>query len=156
MSRRLTVAVAVLTAFAVSAPAYAASGANGCQPTLSDAAGPFGRGMPPARSSIGTGHVLTGVVVSSTDCRPLARARVELWQANRKGRYTRAGSATVVTDGAGRFRLQGPYPPSYEGRPPHIHIRIQATGHEPLLTRYVPARGERRGTIRLVLEPAAL
>ena len=102
------------------------------------------------------GHVLTGLVLSSVDCRPLARARVELWQANRNGRYTRAGSATVFTDGSGRFRLQGPYPPGYEGREPHIHIRVNANGHEPLLTRYVPARGARRGSVRLVLEPAAL
>jgi hypothetical protein len=146
----------VLATFVLAAPAGTASGANACRPTLADAAGPFGRGMPPVRSSIGSGHVLTGTVLSAADCKPLARARVELWQANRNGRYTRAGSATVITDRAGRFRLEGPYPPSYEGREPHIHIRVQATAHEPLLTRYVPARGARHGAIRLVLEPAAL
>ena len=27
-------------------------------------------------------------------------------------------------------------------------------GHEPLLTRYVPPRGARRGSVRLVLRPA--
>ena len=155
---RTTVALLglVLAALVVSAPASPMQGAGGCTPTLSDAAGPFGRGSPPVRSTIGTGHVLTGIVLSSVDCRPLARARVELWQANRNGRYTRAGSATVIADRAGRFRLQGPYPPAYEGREAHIHIRVNANGHEPLLTRYVPARGASRGTVRLVLEPDAL
>jgi protocatechuate 3,4-dioxygenase beta subunit len=145
--------VGVLAAAAV---AVAAPTANACQPTLGDAAGPFGRGLPPVRAKIGTGHVLTGVVLSALDCRPLARARVELWQANRNGRYTRASSATVITDRSGRFRFEGPYPPGYEGREPHIHLRISASLHEQLLTRYVPPRGARSGRLRVVLEPAAL
>ena len=58
------------------------------------------------------------------------------------------------TDRFGRFRFEGPFPPSYEGRPGHIHMRIFAANHEVLLTRYVPSRGSRRGTIRLVLRPA--
>lgn len=135
-------------------PAHSAQAAERCRPTPTDAFGPFGRGTPPLRARIGSGHVLTGAVLSSLDCRPLARARVELWQAGRNGRYTRATSASVITDRGGRFRFEGPYPPSYEGRPGHIHLRIFARGHEPLLARYEPARGARRGTIRLVLRPA--
>jgi len=126
-----------------------------CAPTVSDGAGPFGRGAPPRRSSIGKGHVLTGVVLS-VDCRPLAGARVHLWQANRLGEYTRSGSATVVTDRAGRFRFEGPRPVSYEGRPPHIHLRIVAAKHEVLLTRYVPLPRAKSGSIRLVLIPVQL
>jgi protocatechuate 3,4-dioxygenase beta subunit len=141
---------------ALVAPVSAAPAANACRPTPADAAGPFGRGLPPLRAKIGAGHVLTGVVLSALDCRPLARARVELWQANRNGRYTRATSATVVTDRSGRFRFEGPYPAGYEGREPHIHLRVSASLHEQLLTRYVPARGARSGQLRLVLEPAAL
>ena len=144
------VALAVLASGGVaSAPA-----APGCPPTLGDGAGPFGRGAPPRRSKIGTGHVLTGVVLSSVDCKPLAGARVHLWQANRRGEYVRAGSATVITDKAGRFRFEGPKPVSYEGRPPHIHLRVVAAEHELLFTRYVPASlRASRGTIRLVLVP---
>ena len=122
---------------------------------MSDGAGPFGRGAPPRRSSIGKGHVLTGLVLS-VDCRPLAGARVHLWQANRVGEYTRAGSGTVVTDRAGRFRFEGPRPVSYEGRPPHIHLRIVAAKHEVLLTRYVPLPRAKSGSIRLVLIPVQL
>jgi protocatechuate 3,4-dioxygenase beta subunit len=146
----------VAAAGVLAAQATAQPTAPGCSPTPEDAFGPFGRGMPPVRSSIGTGHVLTGVVLSSVSCRPLPGARVELWQSGRNGQYTRAGSATVITDRAGRFRFEGPFPPSYEGRPPHIHIRVIARGHQPLLARFVPARGERRGSIRLVLRPAEL
>jgi protocatechuate 3,4-dioxygenase beta subunit len=137
-----------------------ASGANGaaaaCAATPPDAFGPFGRGMPPVRAKIGSGHVLTGVVLSTINCAPLRRAAVQLWQSNRNGVYTRAGSATVFTDRNGRFRFEGPFPASYEGRPAHIHIRVIARDHIPLLARYEPARGERRGSIRLVLRPAEL
>ena len=127
-----------------------------CRPTPADGFGPFGRGEPPLRAKIGTGHVLTGVVISALDCKPVRGAHVHLWQANAKGRYTLASSATVITDRAGRFRFQGPYPPSYEGRPGHIHLRVIGGDHLPLLTRYEPPQGARRGNVRLVLAPDAL
>ena len=135
--------VVALAAAAVSAGAPVAATAR-CAPTLTDGAGPFGRGAPPRRAKIGTGHVLTGIVLS-VDCRPLAGARVHLWQANRLGVYTRAGSATVVTDRAGRFRFEGPRPVSYEGRPPHIHLRVIAGEHELLLRATCRAPGAKRG-----------
>jgi protocatechuate 3,4-dioxygenase beta subunit len=131
-------------------------GAAGCQATIPDGFGPFGRGSPPMRASIGKGHVLSGVVLSSLSCKPIRGARVELWQANPKGKYVRASSGTVLTDRSGRFRFEGPYPTAYEGAPPHIHLRVVASGHEVLLSRYVPARGARSGSVRLVLVPQAV
>jgi protocatechuate 3,4-dioxygenase beta subunit len=149
-----SVAVFGLAAAGAGSPA---PGATGCRPTLDDGAGPFGRAAPPRRAKIGTGHVLTGLVLSSVDCKPLAGARIHLWQASRRGEYLRAGSATVVSDRSGRFRFEGPRPVSYEGRPPHIHIRVLADEHELLLTRYVlRTRTTTRGTIRLVLRPQRL
>lgn len=152
---RGALAAVVVTACTAVATAVAAA-APGCPATTPDGFGPFGRGSPPLRASIGKGHVLTGVILSSLDCKPIAGARVELWQSNARGRYVRALSATVLTDRSGRFRFEGPYPASYEGRPPHIHLRIVAPAHEILLTRYEPARGSRRGSIRLVLLPQAV
>jgi protocatechuate 3,4-dioxygenase beta subunit len=146
---------ALVAAGLASGPAGARPGAPGCTPTPEDFAGPFGRGAPPLRAKIGTGHVLTGVVLSALNCRPLRGAQVQLWQSNRQGRYTRAGSATVITDPAGRFRFEGPRPVSYEGREPHIHLRVIARFHRPLLSRYVPA-GRSRGSVRLVLVPEDL
>ena len=145
-------AALALTALAAGGTASAPA-APGCPPTLDDGAGPFGRGAPPRRSKIGTGHVLNGIVLSSVDCKPLAGARVHLWQANRRGQYLRSGSATVVTDRAGRFRFEGPPPVSYEGRPAHIHLRVVAAEHELLFSRYVRRAGATRGSVRLVLVP---
>ena len=148
--------VAVLAATSPGAVGPAAA-APGCPPTLDDGSGPFGRGAPPRRAKIGTGHVLTGTVLSSVDCSPIRGARVHLWQSNRRGDYLRSGSATVVTNAAGRFRFEGPKPVSYEGRPPHIHLRVVADEHELLFTRYVPRTATTaRGHIRLVLRPQRL
>lgn len=150
------VCAATLAATCVGAAGSAAA-APGCPPTLDDGAGPFGRGAPPRRSKIGTGHVLTGVVLSSVDCSPIRGARVHLWQANRRYEYVRAGSATVVTDRNGRFRLEGPRPVSVQGRPAHIHIRVVAPEHELLVTRYVlRTAATTRGHVRLVLRPQRL
>jgi protocatechuate 3,4-dioxygenase beta subunit len=147
----LLAAPALLTAVLLwTAPA---SSAPGCRPTPTDAAGPFAQGEPPLRAKIGRGHVLTGIVLSAVDCRPVAGARVQFWQENGDGVYTRASSGSVMTGRSGRFRFEGPYPPSDGGFPPHIHIRVDAVSFEALLTRYLPPRGSHHGTIRLVLKP---
>ena len=74
---------------------------------------------------------------------PVAGARIELWQANKFGRYNHPsdpnpapldpnfqGSAVQVTDAEGRFRFKtvkpGPYPTGNPNvwRPPHIHFDV--------------------------------
>ena len=146
----------LLAILGVLASAAGSPAAASCRPTLGDGFGPFGRGTPPVRAKIGSGHVLTGVVLSALDCKPIARARVEIWQAAKNGRYTRATSGTVFTNARGRFRFEGPYPASYEGREPHIHLRVSAAVHRQLLLRFVPARGAKQSTMRIVLEPEDL
>ena len=154
---RLVLAAAIVATLAVAAPSAGApaSPVARCAPTFDDGAGPFGRGEPPLRAKIGTGHVLTGTVLS-VDCLPVRGARIHLWQTNTRGEYTRATSATVVANRLGRFRFEGPRPVSYEGRRPHIHLRIVARDHEVLLTRYEPRSGAKTGSIRVVLTPARL
>jgi protocatechuate 3,4-dioxygenase beta subunit len=80
---------------------------------------------------------------------------VSFWQSNAKGVYTQAGSGAVATTQSGRFRFEGPRPKGYNGRPGHIHIKVEAPGFEPLYTEYEP-RGAKRGNVRLVLFPSAL
>jgi protocatechuate 3,4-dioxygenase beta subunit len=156
MKRFWFAAVLLGAAAGLPAPAPAALSAYPCEPTPIDGFGPFGRGRPPLRAKIGTGHVLAGTVIAADTCKPVAGAHVEFWQSNANGVYKLAGSATVVADRSGRFRFQGPAPARYESLPPHIHIRINVAGYKPLLTRYVVAAGERRGRVRLVLEPDQL
>ena len=144
-------AIAVAAAAALALTASGTPAAR-CQPTVSDAAGPFQQsGMnAPRRAKIGTGHVLLGRVVAP-DCGPVARALVVLWQAGPNG-YRPKGRGSVLTDRAGRFRFEGPVPASY-GRQPHIHIAVFHPEYEELLSRYVVRRGAKTGRIRLVLTP---
>jgi protocatechuate 3,4-dioxygenase beta subunit len=135
------------------AAAGAASAPSRCAPTPNAGGGPD-RGTSPLRAKIGTGHVLTGIVLSPS-CTPVAGARVSFWQSNAKGVYSAAGRGAVVTGRAGRFRFEGPMPVAYDGRPGHIHIRVQAADYETLYTEYEP-RGTSHGSVRLVLLPAAL
>jgi protocatechuate 3,4-dioxygenase, beta subunit len=79
-----------------------------------------------------------------TDIRgkPLAKARVEVWQANDKGRYAHSadtdasgpldpnfqGYGTLVTDAQGRYRIKTIKPAPYSGRTPHLHFTATAGG----------------------------
>jgi len=97
--------------------------------------------------------VIRGRVLDDA-CRPVAGALVEIWQANRHGRYNHekdAGNprpldpnfqswAEMTTDGEGRFRFTtikpGSYPVDDRGwvRPPHIHFRVSRRGYRELVT----------------------
>jgi protocatechuate 3,4-dioxygenase beta subunit len=136
-----------------SAASVGAAPAARCALTPNDSGGPD-RGTAPLRAKIGTGHVLTGVVLSPS-CLPIVGARVSFWQSNARGVYTAAGRGAVRTNRSGRFRFEGPMPKAYAGRAAHIHIKVEAPGFEPLFTEYEP-RGARRGSVRLVLRPSGV
>jgi protocatechuate 3,4-dioxygenase beta subunit len=142
-------AAALVAGFALTAAGGRAQAA--CRPTQNDGPGPFQRLDAPRRAKIGTGHVLQGRVLRASDCAPVARALVVLWQAGPNG-YGPRGRGSVLTDRAGRFRFEGPVPTNY-GRGPHIHIAVLHPAYEELLTRYVVRGGAKAGRIRLVLTP---
>jgi catechol 1,2-dioxygenase len=133
------------------APARAVA-APTCQPTRADALGPFYRPDAPARSSVGTGHVLRGTVRSSADCSPIPGARVELWLAGPNG-YDDDHRATVIADTAGRYQFESEPPRPYDRRPPHIHVRVAHPGYLALVTQQYPAQGRREETFDLVITP---
>jgi Tol biopolymer transport system component/protocatechuate 3,4-dioxygenase beta subunit len=123
-----------------------------CSPTLALPAGPNYVWQAPVRSSVGSGHVLAGVVRSSRDCAPLAGARLEFWLAGPDGQYGPDQRATIYADETGAFRFESNFPGSYPERPtPHIHLFVSAPGHRSLTTEYHPRRGQETGTLALVL-----
>lgn len=153
MARALALVTATALATLGLASLTSASPASArCKPTLSDGAGPFQQGgvTVPRRAKIGKGHVLLGRVLR-TDCKPVPRATVILWQAGPQG-YGPRGRGRVVTDRRGNFRFQGPVPSSY-GREPHIHIVVFHPAYEEVSTRYVVRRGSKSGRITIVLTP---
>src|SRR3954467_11856558 len=132
--RRIAVLALVLLSALAATSSGGATHAASCSATPNEGFGPFGRGLPPVRAKTGAGHVLRGLVLSAVDCKPVRGAQVQFWQSNAKGVYTKKLSATVISDRNGRFRYQSPKPVSYEGRPPHMHIRVIAKGYETLLS----------------------
>ena len=86
--------------------------------------------------------------VTDEDGRPVRGALIEVWQANKDGRYRHSvdqsdlpldsnfiGVGRAMTDDEGRYRFHtikpGPYPvPGYDDwlRPPHIHFSLYAAG----------------------------
>ena len=129
-----------------------AAAAPKCTPTPQDEIGPFYRPNAPVRSAIGKGYILQGVVRDATNCRPVAAARIEFWQAGPGGEYSDSLRATVYSDPKGRYRLETSVPPPYARRPPHIHILVDMRGYAGLITQHYPTGGSKGATMDLVME----
>jgi protocatechuate 3,4-dioxygenase beta subunit len=124
-----------------------------CAPTRPDGEGPFYVPDAPVRSSVGTGHLLKGVVRSSKDCSPLPNAKIEFWQVGPDAQYDDAHRATLFSDDTGAYTFESNFPPGYSGRPPHIHAKVTAEGHHQLTTQFYPAEGAAEAVFDLVLIP---
>ncbi len=123
----------------------------GARPTPSQTEGPFYKAGSPQRASLvepgmaGTKITLTGFVLS-TDCRPVARVRLDFWQADDKGEYDNAGyrlRGHQFTDDDGRYSLETILPGLYPGRTRHLHVKVQAP-NRPVLTTQLYFPGEPR------------
>ena len=137
---------------ALSATAVAGTSAD-CAATPQDAPANY---VPdaPVRARIGTGgYTFAGAVRSTAGCAPVAGARVEIWLANPDGRYDAEHRATVIADASGRYSLETSLPAAYGGGPAHIHIRVTAEHHRPLVAIFFPAAGTTSGQMDLVLQP---
>jgi len=109
--------------------------------TMAVTEGPFFKANSPERASLldagmaGTQLTLTGTVLTA-DCKPVADALLDFWQANAQGQYDNAGYTLrghQFTDANGRYQLVTVDPGLYPGRTEHIHVKIQAP-NGPILT----------------------
>ena len=79
--------------------------------------------------------------------KPIAGARVEIWQCDANGRYHHPGDrndapldehfqafGSTTTDSEGRYRFRTIKPVPYPGRVPHIHFRVVTPDGEELAT----------------------
>lgn len=148
--RRLLAAAAVLP-FARSAMGADLPLTPACGPqaelTPSQTEGPYYTPHTPMRSSLiepgtkGEHLILAGRVVSP-QCRPVAKALLDLWHCDEHGEYDNAGfryRGHQFADAEGRFRLETIFPAIYPGRARHIHVKVQAPGRRILTTQlYFP------------------
>jgi protocatechuate 3,4-dioxygenase beta subunit len=138
------------TGSSTSAPTSSSSPATKCVPgrlTPEQTEGPFFKAGSPERERVDQGAtgqalVLEGRVFSAR-CLPIARARMEFWQADGRGSYDNAGyrlRGHEFTDAQGRYRLTTVYPGLYTGRTRHIHVKVQPPGGRALTTQlYFPS-----------------
>jgi protocatechuate 3,4-dioxygenase beta subunit len=76
----------------------------------------------------GTKIVITGYVYTA-DCKPVAHALLDFWQADANGNYDNNGYTLrghQFTDADGRYQLTTVVPGLYPGRTEHIHVKVQA------------------------------
>ncbi len=125
-------AMTALVALGLAGPAAGAR----CALTPSATEGPYYTPGAPMRSRIatrgttGTPLVLTGVV-RDTSCRPVARATVDVWQADGAGRYDNRGyrlRGRVRANARGAWTIRTVVPGRYPGRTEHIHVKVSAPG----------------------------
>jgi protocatechuate 3,4-dioxygenase beta subunit len=125
--------------------------------------GPFYKPRSPERQSLlepgmtGTPILLTGYVLSRR-CQPMARALLDIWQADGQGQYDNEGyrcRGHQFTDEAGRYRLETVVPGLYPGRTRHFHLKVQAP-NRPILTTQLYFPGEARNARDGIFNPALL
>jgi protocatechuate 3,4-dioxygenase beta subunit len=89
--------------------------------------------------------VVTGTVLG-TNCKPIANALVDFWQADGDGEYDNEGfrlRGHQFTDSKGRYRLTTVTPGLYPGRTRHIHVKVQKRGDDVLTTQlYFPGEAQ--------------
>jgi protocatechuate 3,4-dioxygenase beta subunit len=183
--RRRVLAASVAGAAALSLPAaLRALAAAALAPTPAQTEGPFYPLNYPADADNDLVHVaghaepangtvtrVTGHVLDRSG-RPMAGARVEIWQCDGNGRYHNVrdgggerprddnfqGFGRTVTDEGGGYQFVTIRPVPYPGRTPHIHFSVTMSGQRRFVTQmYVVGEpGNERDAVLLgVRDPAA-
>jgi protocatechuate 3,4-dioxygenase beta subunit len=112
-------------------PTPACADDDGVTPAQTE--GPYFTPNSPERTSLldtgiaGTKLTVTGYILT-TDCKPIARALLDFWQADDKGVYDNNGfrlRGHQFSDDTGRYSLETIVPGLYPGRTRHIHVKVQ-------------------------------
>jgi protocatechuate 3,4-dioxygenase beta subunit len=105
----------------------------------------------------GTRLTVTGYVLDAR-CKPIANARVDVWQADAQGQYDNSGYALrgyTMTDAQGRYTVETVVPGLYPGRTRHIHVKVTPPGGATLTTQlYFP--GEAANSQDGIFDPATV
>src|SRR5687768_713835 len=117
-----------------------------CTLTHADEGSPTYKPDMPVRSSVGKGHVLTGYVLSSVGCAPIAGARLEMWPDIAGRGHPDEYRATLFTDKDGRYTFESPMSD-------HIHMRISAHGYRAIFSNAYHSEGRAQGTFNVTLAP---
>jgi protocatechuate 3,4-dioxygenase beta subunit len=129
-----------------STPTSITAESRSCKPTLDDGISPSYKPDAPERTIVGQGHAVTGFVLSSVDCQPIANAKLEFWPEEEGFGHPDSSRATLFTDKDGRYRFEC-------NLPEHIHMRISVPGYRTIGVNSYHPEGQAEGTFDIVLEP---
>lgn len=147
-----TILQAAVLLFLLPATMPAVFAAEQCSPTPER---PLGNSYIPNvatfKTDVGKGLVMSGRVLSAVDCKPIADAIIEHWQAGNSGNYEMHLRAFTMSmpDGSYRFETEWPNMPI-----PHVHFIVTADNHSKLVTQWIPDEQTDKATFDLVLKPA--
>ncbi|HST05722.1 MAG TPA: carboxypeptidase-like regulatory domain-containing protein [Chloroflexia bacterium] len=123
--------------------------AGTCSATHDDSDAGEGAGFDPEapqRETVGAAHTVTGVVLSSESCLPVANAKLEM-RPEVGGVHPESQRATLYTDADGHYVYKS-------DQPEHIHMRISAHGFRTIVAnQYHPAPDQSTGRFDIVLVP---
>lgn len=121
--------------------------AGDCVATEANIEGPFYKEGAPSRMVLvdadtpGTRITVSGRVLASDGCAPLAGATLDVWQADASGAYDNDGfqlRGVLETASDGSYEIVTIVPGHYLNgdryRPAHIHVKLSAPGHQLLTT----------------------
>jgi protocatechuate 3,4-dioxygenase beta subunit len=144
---RLVLLALMLIGLLLLSPVLAAQ----CKPSPTMSMGTHYKEITTHETDIGTGLLVSGRVLSAMDCTPIAGARINHWQADKKGKYVDHLRAFLFSDNGGRYRFETEWP----GTPvPHIHFIVTAPGYEKLVTQWVGSEHVEQIMLDFVLLPA--
>jgi protocatechuate 3,4-dioxygenase beta subunit len=117
------------------------------QPTITQTEGPYFKPDAPLKRDLsadrpgGEKMILAGLVLDRS-CQPVAKALVQIWQADETGAYDNKGFTLrghQYSDERGRWWFTTIVPAAYPGRTRHIHAKVQRPGGRVLTTQlYYP------------------
>lgn len=117
--------------------------AKDCTPTPHRTTGTHYKPVTVNKINIGKGIVVKGMILSSTDCKPIANAKIAHWQAGENGQYRDQLYAFLYSNNNGSYQFDTEWP---NMSVPHIHFIVTAKGYETIETQW---RGnERQKVIR--------
>jgi protocatechuate 3,4-dioxygenase beta subunit len=117
------------------------------QRTLAQTEGPYFKPNTPLKRDLAADRphgekITVAGLVLDTGCKPLAKALIDIWQADETGAYDNAGFTLrghQFSDERGRWWFTTIVPAVYPGRTRHIHVKVQKPGARVLTTQlYFP------------------
>jgi len=140
------VLAAIMSSISITANVLAAD----CTPTVSMTGGTHYKPVTTKNTDVGKGLLVSGRILSSVDCEPIADAKIAHWQAGENGQYQDRLRAYLFSDANGHYRFRTEWPAATI---PHIHFITSAEGFKSVGTQWIGGDRVKEINFDIVLRP---